>query len=341
MNAENIRNKYNLPNNSNKMSDINELKISSEKRYFLEHLEKIINEEKEQEISKNMQENSESKFDLLKVYPESGDLQELIKQADDLKKCLDSFRPLDQAHFAKIEKYYDESYTYNSNKIEGNTLTLQETSLILNKGITIKGKSLREHFEAVNHNEAIEYIKDIAKNNINLTEKTLFDIHYLILKSIDKENAGIYRNCSVRISGSSHVCPNYLKVPNLMADYFRFYDENKKHLHPILLASDMHEKLVTIHPFIDGNGRTARLIMNLILLQNGYNIANIKGDENVRLSYYETLEKSQAKNDREPFKILITNAVKSSLIDYLNMIAPNQLEDNKGQYFYEKIKNYL
>ncbi len=192
-------------------------------------------------------------------------IEHSLENLSTLKTELDKFRPMDNA---KIQEALDIEYTYESNRIEGNTLTLQETQLVIEKGLTISGKPLREHLEAINHKEAIEFIKDITKNNAALTEYTLKQIHSIVLKSIDKANSGIYRNVPVLISGSRHVPPPPYLLAKLMEEYFLFYEENKDQLHPVVLAAEMHERLVTIHPFIDGNGRTSRLIMNLILLPN-------------------------------------------------------------------------
>lgn len=244
-------------------------------------------------------------------------IEHSLANLSNLKTELDKFRPMDNA---KIQEALDIEYTYESNRIEGNTLTLQETQLVIEKGLTISGKPLREHLEAINHKEAIEFIKDIAKNNVALTEYTLKQIHSIVLKSIDKANAGVYRNVPVLISGSRHVPPQPYLLAKLMEEYFLFYKENKDPLHPVVLAAEMHERLVTIHPFIDGNGRTSRLMMNLILLQHGYPIANIKGDYESRMKYYTALEKTQTGNDKKDFILLVIDVVKDSLERYLSIL---------------------
>lgn len=278
----------------------------------------------------------EERLNISKFYPEIDDLNKTLDQVKDLKKCLDSFRPLEGSNIEKLNRYFDELYTYDSTTIEGNTLTLQETALVINKGVTIGGKPLREHFEVVNHIEAIDYIKEIVKNNEDFNQRILLDIHYLILKSIDNHNAGEYRNFDVMISGSTHKPPSFLHVQELMEDYFSFYMNNKDKIDPVILAAYMHEKLVTIHPFADGNGRTSRLIMNLILLQNGYPITNISSQNDKRNLYYDSLETAQTKNDETKFLKFIANNVKKSLIDYLEIIAVNDEKDNKGEYFYKR-----
>lgn len=236
-------------------------------------------------------------------------MDQLLQQIDNLKSEYDQFRNLDNF---KIQEALAIEYTYESNRIEGNTLTLQETQLVIEKGLTISGKPLKEHLEAINHNEAIDFISDLVNKKEPLNKRNLLQIHAIILKSIDRENAGIYRKVPVLISGSNHTPSQPYLVQKLMEDYFILYEENKNNLHPVILSAEMHEQLVTIHPFIDGNGRTSRLVMNLILLQNGFPIANIKGDTDSRMKYYNALENSRADN-KEEFILLIAELVKESL----------------------------
>ena len=277
-------------------------------------------------------------FDFFLVYPEINEISELLDQVDDLKKCLDSFRPLDQLHLKKLEKAWGIAYTYDSNRIEGNTLTLQETAIVIEKGITVKGKPLKDHIEAINHKDALDYIKEIVEAKTPFTEEILLTIHRIILQSIDRYHAGFYRQDRVHILGSHHICPNPLKVPDLMKNYFKFYQDNMNERHPVILAADMHYKLVNIHPFIDGNGRTARLIMNLILLQNGFPIANISSKE--RDKYYDTLELAHVQGDLSEFQRMIIIEVKKSLFEFLKMVSTPK-EDDKGGYFYCKIAPYI
>ncbi len=280
---------------------------------------------------------SNNKFNLYNLYPNSQNLDILLDQINDLKISLDSFRPLIGNHIEKLEKYFDEVFTYDSTTIEGNTLTLQETALVLNKGITIGGKSLREHFEIINHQEAIEYIKDIAKNNIEFDKRVLLDIHHLILKNIDISNAGKFRNVEVMISGSRHKPPTFLQINSQIEEFFEFYNHNKNSLNPVILSADIHEKLVTIHPFIDGNGRTARLIMNLVLLKYGFPITNISSQNSLRDEYYKSLEISQTTDNKELFYKFIAKNIKISLIKYLEIISINSDTSSKGEYFYKRV----
>ena len=280
-------------------------------------------------------------FDLSKVFPEADELPTLLDQLDDLKQCLDSFRPLNPAQLKNLQGAWDIEYTYESNRIEGNTLTLQETGLVISEGITIGGKRLNEHLEAINHKEAIDTIRGLASGQSDLNEYTLNSIHALILRGIDQENAGKYRAVPVTISGAKHVPAQPFLVPKLMEDLFVFYGDQKDALHPVRLAAEMHERLVTIHPYIDGNGRTSRLLMNLILLQHGYPIANIPADQ--RIAYYNALEKAQVGGDASDFHRLVAKTEKASLFKYLEMVSGNVGDDaqGKGLYFLERIKNYL
>lgn len=289
------------------------------------------------EINKD-NEHGNNFIDINLVYPKTNDIDELCEQLTDLKKCLDSFRPLNPAQLLNLKEFYEVHYTYESNRIEGNTLTLQETYLVLNKGMTIGGKPLQDHVEAVNHRNAFQYIQEIAKSETDFSESILLDIHDFILKNIDNHNAGKYRNVRVRISQSQHIPPNPLKVSDLMNGYFEQYENQKKTVHPIILAANMHERLVTIHPFIDGNGRTARLVMNLILLKNGYPITNISGENESRTEYYKALEAVQTHKDPTAFQHYILQQSKMALWDYLQLFADN-LEEEKGDYFFEKVSS--
>jgi Fic family protein len=248
----------------------------------------------------------------------SSTLENLLKEIDLLKAKLDNYRQFDSF---RITQALELEYTFESNRIEGNTMTLRETDMVINEGLTISGKSMREHLEAINHQEAIGFIKDLMQRNVSLNERDLLSIHNLILRGIIPEDAGRYRKVQVMIKGSSHMPPQPFMVAKEMEDYFIWYEINKNKLHPIILAAEMHERLVTIHPFIDGNGRTSRLVMNLILLQKGYIIANIKGDYDSRMKYYQSLETAQTKNNKEDFLLFVAQIEKENLERYIGIIA--------------------
>ena len=246
----------------------------------------------------------------------------MLKKVDVLKEHLSALRPLPEEALKKIQDALDIEYTYESNRIEGNTLTLQETALVVNEGVTISGKSMREHLEAINHTEAISYIKDIAKQDIEISERTIKEIHALILHGIDRENAGRYRTVPVMISGSTHIPPQPYLIEKQMEDFIlRFKQMEKEKVHPVLIAAYLHDELVRIHPFIDGNGRTSRLLMNLYLLRNGYVIITLKGSNDAKVSYYMALEKSHTEHLPEDFQKLVVEAEIAALQKYLSIMA--------------------
>lgn len=245
-------------------------------------------------------------------------LRPILKKIDTLKKKLDKLRHLDSYRIAQALEL---EYTFESNRIEGNTLTLKETDLVINEGLTISGKSMREHLEAINHQEAISYVKELIHKRAELHERELLTIHNLILRGIEPRLAGKYRDVQVMIKGSSHQPPAPFLVRKQMEDFFVWYQSNKNKLHPVVLAASLHERLVTIHPFIDGNGRTSRLIMNLILLRHGYVIANIKGDYQSRMNYYQSLEQAQTQNNPTLFQLLVAETELQSLQRYLDIVG--------------------
>lgn len=235
----------------------------------------------------------------------------------DKKNELDHFRPLDPDFVRNLEDWFRIELTYTSNAIEGNTLTRQETALVVEKGLTVGGKSLVEHLEATNHAKALDWVKSIAGDrSTKITERDIFEIHDLILKGIDDHNAGIYRLVPVRISGSRVILPNPVKVPILMEEFAHWLQTSD--LDPIDLAVEAHYKLVTIHPFVDGNGRTARLLMNLILLKCGFPPALIRKRD--RLRYITGLEKAQLGGSKNDYQDVIYEGIDRSLDIYLKSI---------------------
>ena len=252
----------------------------------------------------------------------SEDINVMLKEADVLKEQLLALRPLPEEALKKIQDALDIEYTYESNRIEGNTLTLQETALIVNEGVTISGKSMREHLEAINHTEAISYIKDIAKQDIEISERTIKEIHALILHGIDRGNAGRYRTVPVMISGSTHIPSQPYLIEKQMEDFIlRFKQMEKEKVHPVLIAAYLHDELVRIHPFIDGNGRTSRLLMNLYLLRHGYVIITLKGSNDAKVNYYKALEKSHTEQLPEDFQKLVIEAEIMALQKYLSIMS--------------------
>ena len=285
-----------------------------------------------------------SPMDLLptleRVFPDCGSIADTYVQLDDLKKCLDSFRPLNTAQLLNLQSAWDTEYTYESNRIEGNTLTLSETSLVINDGITVGGKSMNEHLEAINHKEAVAYLRELAMGDAHLSESVIQSLHALILKnSKHHDERGRYRLVPVSITGTSYLPPQPWHVAKLMEDLLLGYEQKKATLHPVTLAADVHADLVGIHPFIDGNGKTSRLVMNLILLRAGFPIANISGEQNTRLAYYQALNASHIAHDAAPFQALIASYVKSGLFRYLAMVSGDMGAQGRGKggYFFERM----
>jgi len=239
-----------------------------------------------------------------------------FNEVDQLKSELDSKRPIPKETLRSLEESINLEWTYNSNGIEGNTLTLRETQVVL-EGITVGGKSIKEHLEAINHEKAILYLSDLVKENNPITEWNIKSIHQLILKDIDDENAGRYRRENVTIKGATHIPPDYLKVPELMETLVLSY-ERWNEFHPIIQATLLHGELVKIHPFVDGNGRTSRLLMNLDLMNHGYNPVIIKKEN--RLEYYEALDKAHTTGNYTDFVKLIIKLEIEMLKKYLKLI---------------------
>jgi len=254
---------------------------------------------------------------------------DLLKSIEGKKRELDSLRPFSVEVVRKLEEQFIVEWTYNSNAIEGNTLTLKETELVINRGLTIGKKSLSEHFEAINHKEGIQYLYDFIKKKKELSEDTILALHKIILKNIDDTEAGHYRTSNVMITGAVHIPPSAIKIKKLMGEFFEWYYKNKKKLSVAELAAWAHYKIVRIHPFIDGNGRTARLLMNLILIQNGYPPAVILNVD--RQKYYRAL-KDADKEKYNGFMNFIGRSIERSLLIYLNALKSKG--DKKDKYGY-------
>lgn len=279
-------------------------------------------------------------LDLTPLYPDSHDLALLQEQVDDLKHCLDSFRPLKPSQVERLQEIFDVEYTYNSNSIEGNTLTLRETALVLKEGITIAGKTMKEHLEVINHQQAYDFVKELVTQEVDLNQRIVLEIHALILHG-QRQDAGRYRSELVGILGSRHQPPEHFRIPDLMDDYYAYYEAQKQTLHPVLLAADMGERLVTIHPFVDGNGRTSRLVMNLLLLRAGYPLTIIRTED--KGAYFDALEQVQIKENTDAFRVYLFKQVKQMFFRYLNIIPKNGTarHPGKGDYFFQRIASLL
>lgn len=248
---------------------------------------------------------------------------------DALKAKLDEYRPLPKEIVNNLHENLVLSWTYHSNAIEGNTLTLKETKVAL-EGITVGGKTLREHFEAINHRDAILFVEELVSKQQVLDEWTIKSLHQLVLKNIDVENAGKYREVNVMISGAEHTPPQALQVPGQMQAFIEWYNTDAGALHPVERAAKVHGEFVKIHPFTDGNGRTSRLLINLELIKAGYPATVIEVGQ--RLAYYEALDKAHCTGDYRDFLKLISDCVESSFAPYWWALG---IQDEMADYMRE------
>ncbi len=247
-----------------------------------------------------------------------------LKEIDDLNKQIDKFRPIDKNLLKQIKEYYRVGLTYSSNAIEGNTLTETETKVVLEDGLTIAGKPLKDHYEATGHSDAYDMIYDLAKKK-TITEKDILNIHRLFYFRIDEEAAGKYRKVPVIITGTDYVPPPTSKVPALMKKFVKDITIFRKKYHPVEAAALLHKGLVDIHPFVDGNGRTARLLMNLVLFQSGYVLTVIPPV--LRSDYIALIKRSQTgKKDSSGFINFISAMAYESAKDYFRLLKKLHLK---------------
>jgi Fic family protein len=242
-------------------------------------------------------------------------------------KQLNELRPLTGEYVKKLQEKFSVEMNYNSNAIEGNTLTLKETYWVIKQGITVKDKPLKDHLEVKNQQEALDFLYKIIEHNKNNTfsEKLVKDIHYLIVQDTEKQEAGKYRNIDVFITGTQHTPPSALDVPIKMREFMTFIHENFSKISIVELAAIVHHKFVHIHPFRDGNGRTGRIIMNVFLMQAGFPLAIIQ--KNDRKKYYRVLQMADV-GKYEPLVQFIAQAVLRSLNIYLDAIIPVKDKEN-------------
>lgn len=246
----------------------------------------------------------------------------ICQKIQDKKKQLDKLRPLSSSLVNRLREQVIIEWTYNSNAIEGTKLSLRETELVLGHGLTIKGVPLKDHFEAINHKEAVLFLeKMIQTGKHKLGALFIRQIHQLILKNIDQENAGKYRQTQVKITGSSYLPPLPTEVPFKMRQFENWLQNFKNQKDLVDYAALSHFKLDDIHPFVDGNGRTARLLMNLILMKKGYPPTIILKTD--RTKYYQTLDEAH-KGRLKPFVDFIGRSVDRSLTWYLEAVLPER-----------------
>ncbi len=240
----------------------------------------------------------------------SSQLQKLLNEIDRLKLKLETTEPI---HRSQITQDSELEYTFESNRIEGNTLTLSETNLVINEGQTISGKNMREHMEALNHIEATAFIKNMVDKKLSLNERELTSIHSLILRGILPKEAGQYRKISFVLKENGFTPSDPSRIEKEIEALFKWYEKNRSTLHPIILAAEMHQRILAIYPFTNANGKVSRLIMNFVLLQNGYTIVNIKGDSETRMQYYKKLENTLTGISNDSFILFIAQIEKETL----------------------------
>jgi Fic family protein len=237
------------------------------------------------------------------------------------KQRLDKLRPLVAQALANLEHYYDLELTYTSNAIEGNTLSPVETTLVIEKGITIGGKPLKDHLEALDHYDAIRYVRELARHETPLTESDVRNLHKLVMQRSAPEIAGQYANLPryVRTETGRHTFPSPAEIPALMGDFARWIRTAPETPETAFTA---HRRLVAIHPFNDGNGRTARLLMNLILMRGSYPPVAVRPED--RLEYLRSLQQEQAGQGAESFNALLYKRLDATLEEYLSALQEAQ-----------------
>lgn len=240
-----------------------------------------------------------------------------IADIDKLKAELDCYRPFDLNTLQQLKEYYRISLTYTSNAIEGNTLTESETKVIIEDGLTIGGHPIREIQETLGHSKAYNLVYDLIKND-EITEENILELHRLFYEQISPDNAGKYRDNKVIITGTNYEPPAPDKVPDLMSEFLLELSQKTKELHPVELAAWVHLQFVNMHPFIDGNGRTARLLTNLVLLKSGYAVIIIPPI--VRADYIEALKAAQTRHNERSFLNFISEMALESMKDYLRLV---------------------
>jgi len=244
-------------------------------------------------------------------------MDELRTSIAEKKKRLDELRPLSSAALVNLEHYYDIELTYTSNALEGNTLSPVETTLVIEQGITIGGKPLKDHLEALDHYDAIRYVRELARQAMPVTESDMRNLHKLVMQRSAPEIAGQYANLPryVRTEKGRHTFPSPAQVPAMMGD---LADWLRTAPHSPDTAFTAHRRLVDIHPFNDGNGRTARLLMNLILIRGGYPPVTVRPED--RLEYIRSLQEAQAGQGLERFSSLLYRRLDATLQEYLNAL---------------------
>jgi len=244
-------------------------------------------------------------------------VEEILRIVDQKKAAIDNARPLSPETLRSLKNDFTVRYAHETTAIEGNTLTIYETKVVLEDGITIGGKSIREHLEVLNIRDVLNWLEGIVQNNTSVTEDTVREIHRIVMKGILPDDAGAW-----------HVPPNWVKVPELMQDFSAWLERGPGQEHPVVYAAKGHVELVRIHPFIDGNGRTARLLTSLLLVRSGYPPAMYTSGN--RQEYMQALDKAHMTGDVSWFVTITAGAVEFMEDRYLELIRQN---DEAQMYF--------
>lgn len=249
--------------------------------------------------------------------------ENLWKNLEEKLKKLNKLRPLSKTLLQKLRERFAVEMTYNSNAIEGNSLTLKETFWVIQEGLTVKGKPLKDVLEAKNHKEALDFLYELVEHGSSFTfsEHLIKQLHALIIQDIDRAKAGRYRQVDVWITGTEHIPPKSIEVPIQMEALVRWGRAHEPKINVVEFAAMLHHRFVHIHPFEDGNGRTGRLLMNIFLMRYGFPIAIIQ--KNDRQKYYRTLRAADAGN-YSPLINLVAQAALRSLDIYLDVLTPSK-----------------
>lgn len=241
-------------------------------------------------------------------------MKEILSKVDEAQGAINALRPFSNEMNHQIKEYFRIGLTYSSNALEGNSLTISETKVVIEDGLTIAGKPLKDHYEATGHSDAFDHMYALAKGK-TITQEDIKKLHALFYHRIDEKYAGVYRKVQAIITGSQYPVPKPDVLPKMMAKLIKDLPKLKKENHPVAYAAKVHKEFVFIHPFVDGNGRVARLLMNAALMQAGYTIAMIPPPK--RSEYIGALEKAH-KNDTD-FIVLIASCVYQTQQDFLRM----------------------
>lgn len=265
-------------------------------------------------------------------------IKKKLAQCEQQQRTLWTYRPLSPETLQSLRDYYRVGLTYTSNALEGNSLTESETKVVIEDGLTIEGKPLRDVYEAIGHAKAYDFLHELSYD-MPLTEETICTLHRLFYQQIDPERAGVYRKVAVFISGSQYAVTPVAEISKRMQALVQWYNNHEGKMHPVELAAELHKRFVYIHPFVDGNGRVSRLLMNLSLMRNDYNIAIIPAV--CRAEYITALE--QGHKNADAFVSFVADRVIMTQLDILRLFRETESEPQKEDFantLFETITRY-